>query len=395
MKKQILLMASLLGAVLAQAQTTDPMLTGWWFNTTNHMYNGILTDVEAVYYNSQYVYVKSSGIPNYYLDGQSVNNGSDQDATWRIPRIPQQAANPTGLIGGQAGLMLDGSVFFTPGDARSYNNAGTWNQLAYYFEGNDMDASNGHSTPDKMYHHHFDNLELHNWDSAKHSPIVGYAWDGYPVYGPFGYAHADGTGGIKRIRSGYKTKSYTTRTNGPSVGGQFPIGCYIEDWEYTAGYGDLDEHNGRFCQTPEYPNGTYAYFTTVDENYKPYYPYFTGPTFYGIVDNSNAGPNGGNTVLPGDATPYTPAGTSVAAIAAIESNINLAPVPVIANLTITLKEPREYSLRIYDVKGGLQHTQQIGKTTVIDMSRFSYGVYFVEVADMKAGSGFIKRIVKQ
>lgn len=395
MKKNLLLMTALLAAGITHGQETDPMLTGWWFNTTNHMYNGILTDVEAVYYNSQYVYVKSSGIPNYYLDGQSVNNGTDRNATWRLPRIPQQAASPTGLMGGPAGLMLDGSVFFTPGDARSYNNAGNWNQLAYYFEGTDMDASNGHSTPDKMYHHHFDNLKMHGWDSTVHAPIVGYAWDGYPVYGPFGYANADGSGGIKRIQSGYKTQTYTTRTNGPAVGGPFPIGCYVEDWEYTEGYGDLDAHNGRFCKTPEYPEGTYAYFTTVDSSYKPSYPYFVGPTFYGVVDNSNAGPGGGHSTVPADATQYNPGTTSLDEIKAIEYNITLSPVPVITALTIHLKESRKYAVAIYDLKGTAIIKRNITATTEVDMSSLPYGVYFVEVADKAGNRGFIRRIVKQ
>jgi hypothetical protein len=44
----------------------------------------------------------------------------------------------------------------------------------------------------------------------------------------------------------------------------------------------LDEHNGRFCVTPEYPNGIYCYFTTVDENHNSYYPYSVGPTYYGV-----------------------------------------------------------------------------------------------------------------
>jgi len=44
----------------------------------------------------------------------------------------------------------------------------------------------------------------------------------------------------------------------------------------------LDEHNGRFCVTPEYPNGVYAYFCTVDENWNSAYPYVVGPTFYGV-----------------------------------------------------------------------------------------------------------------
>jgi hypothetical protein len=383
----------LLLAKAAVAQITDPMIINWWFNTTNNKYNGILTDVEAVYYDAQYVYVKSSGIPKYYLDGQSVNNGKDLQATWRVPRTPTPATTHTSLMGGQSGLMLDGSVFFTPGDAQSYMNQGIWNRLAYYFEGNDMDASNGHSTPTNMYHHHFDNLELHNWDATKHSPIVAYAWDGYPVYGPYGYVNTDGTGGIKRIASSYVASTATTRTNGPAVNTQYPAGCFIEDWSYVASSGDLDEYNGRFCVTPEYPLGTYAYFTTVDASLKPLYPYFTGPTFYGIVATGNTGPTGGKNTIPGGATQYVP--TDVKEVDAIDAKIAVYPVPVTDDLNIRLSDNKEYRVVLYDVKGSILERKIINSSSKLDMRSYSYGTYFIEVTDIKENSGFVKRIVKQ
>jgi len=385
--------AAILLSQAVNAQSTDPQIINWWFNTTNHMYNSILTDVEAVYYNTANVYVKSSGIPNYYRDGVTHNDGKDMHATWQIPRVPVAATTPQGVMGGQMGLMLDGSVFFHPGDAQSYNNAGVWNRLAYYFEGVDMDPYNGHCTPQNQYHHHFDNLALHTWDASQHSPIVGYAWDGYPVYGPYGYANADGTGGIKRIASSYTTKSYTTRTSGPNVDATFPIGCFIEDWQYTSGSGDLDEHNGRLCKTPEYPGGTYAYFTTVDASLKPYYPYFIGPTFYGSFSNVNLGPTGGTVTVPTGATQYTP--PAEVAIAEIEKNVSLFPIPVEHDLTVQLTENRPYQLTIYDAKGAIIINKPLNATTAIDMSSFAYGVYFVQLTEVGSGSGFVKRIVKQ
>lgn len=393
-RKQLILGAFMLASQLAGAQVTDPMITGWWFNTTGHTYHGILTDVETVYYTSTYVYVKASDVPNYYADGVSVNNAADQHATWEIPRTPVPATTGPTLMGGQSGLMLDGSVCFTPGDAQSYMGAGIWNRLAYYFERPDMDAANGHSTPTNMYHHHFDNLKLHNWDSTHHSPIVGYAWDGYPIYGPYAYANTDGTGGIKRMRSGYQTYTYTTRTSGPAVGGTYPIGCFIEDWHFVSGSGDLDAHNGRFCKTPEYPSGTYAYFTTVDASLNPVYPYFIGPTFYGTVDMSNVGPSGGHSTVPGGATVYTPP-MSTQIVSAIESNISLYPIPVTDHLTIGIKENKEYTITVYGLKGNVISTQKITATTKIDMSNFAYGVYFVQVDDPTTNTGFIRRIVKQ
>jgi len=394
MNRNILLIALASFSLQTQAQVNDPMITNWWFNTTNHTYNGILTDVEAVYYTAQYVYVKTSGVPNYYQDGQSVNTAADLDATWQIPRVPQPAASPQGVMGGQTGLMMDGSVFFHPGDAQSYNNAGAWNRLAYYFE-KDMDPSNGHSTPMHMYHHHFDNLKLHTWDSTRHSPIVGFAWDGYPVYGPFGYTNTDGTGGIRRMRSGYTTYTYTTRTNGPNVNTQYPLGCFIEDWQYVAGSGDLDEHNGRFCVTPEYPNGTYAYFTTVDADFLPYYPYFTGPTFYGTFSNTNLGPNGGNAAVPGDAVRYVPSATGISEIKAIEANIDLYPIPVTDYLNIRLKEDKSYHAVLYDVKGNVLQAKDINASGRIDMQALPYGIYYIGLTSSSDKSGFVKRIVKQ
>lgn len=394
LKKQFLLALMFLYAGYAGAQAvTDPMITKWWFNTTNNKYNNILTDVEAVYYTTSIVYVKTSGVPNYYKDGVSHNNAKDLQAVWSLPRTQTPASSGPSVPGGQMGIMYDGSVFFHPGDAQSYNSAGVWNRLAYYFEGVDMDPYNGHSTPDQMYHHHFDNLALHDWDSSKHSPIVAYSFDGYPVYGPFGYANTDGTGGITRMKTSYSTKSYTTRTNGPAVNTQYPIGCFIEDWQYTAGSGHLDDHNGRFCKTPEYPNGTYAYFTTVDASLKPVYPYFIGPTFYGNLQTGNTGPTGGKTTVPGSATQYTPT-TSVKEVEEMDAMIAMYPVPVRDNLTVQLKADKAYTLTVYNLDGKVLLQKKINTTTQVDMSSYAYGVYIVGLND-ESGNGLMKRIVKQ
>ena len=41
--------------------------------------------------------------------------------------------------------------------------------------------------------------------------LLGYAFDGYPIYGPDGYANANGSGGIVRLRSSYRFRSITQR----------------------------------------------------------------------------------------------------------------------------------------------------------------------------------------
>ena len=117
-----------------------------------------------------------------------------------------------------------------------------------------------------------------------HSPIIGWAYDGNPIYGPYGYDTNTG-GTIRALRSGYKL---ATLSNRPALS-SWKQGFFCEDFVFT-GEGDLDEHNGRYCVTPDFPNGVYAYFSTVSdgfvessgpfENFKlPQYPYLIGNTF--------------------------------------------------------------------------------------------------------------------
>ena len=128
--------------------------------------------------------------------------------------------------------------------------------------------------------------------SNAHSPIIGWAYDGNPIYGPYGFSSITG-GSIKSMVSGYQLK---LKPNRPSTSLYAP-GFFVEDYEFIGG-GDLDEHNGRFCITPEYPEGVYAYFTTINEgqvdsvgpftNYKsPVFPYFIGNTYKSKPENFN------------------------------------------------------------------------------------------------------------
>ena len=109
-----------------------------------------------------------------------------------------------------------------------------------------------------------------------HSALIGWAYDGNPIYGPFAYKDPnDINSGIKRMESSFSVNtSYLDR---PSIG-EYPSKFFIEDNVYD-GSGDLDIHNGRFGKTPEFPDGIYAYFATRDDNDNPVYPYFVGPTY--------------------------------------------------------------------------------------------------------------------
>lgn len=130
--------------------------------------------------------------------------------------------------------------------------------------------------------------------SPNHSPIIGWAYDGCPIYGPYGYSTRSG-GTVTQMKSGYSLK---LKDNRPSTS-IFPLGFFADDYTYSKVSDEtiLDENNGRFCITPDYPNGVYAYFTTVNsvsetsgifKNYKePVFPYVVGENLKGVPDEFN------------------------------------------------------------------------------------------------------------
>jgi len=124
--------------------------------------------------------------------------------------------------------------------------------------------------------------------SGNHSPIVGWAYDGNPIYGPFGYSDPlDINSSIKILETGYSINS--TIENRSDL--NFPLGFFADDFSYTpTSTTDLDQHNGRFSKTPEYPNGVYAYFVGIDTvTQKPKFPYFIGHTYRSIPETLDTG----------------------------------------------------------------------------------------------------------
>ena len=122
-------------------------------------------------------------------------------------------------------------------------------------------------------------------DSKYHSPIIGWAYDGNPIYGPYGYANPSG-GAVTRMESGYEVEVSTSNRPNPSLYGD---GFFTEDYTFT-NKGHLDSHNGRFCVTPDYPKGVYAYFATIESinsgtepfnlSRAPKFPYIIGPSYH-------------------------------------------------------------------------------------------------------------------
>lgn len=298
-------------ACTASAAAVPPVVSLWKMNTTGATgYGGFAADVTVVRYSSTNVYVTAQGIPSYSIGPWpgSPNTATGLGWVFKLPIAPTPNTG-TGVTvpGGHVGVLRDGTTIYNPGDAQSYNNLGIWNRIAWYFERTSFDSCMGHPSPQREWHPHvIPSCLLGSENGTKHSPLIGFAFDGYPIYGPYGYNNPDGTGGIARMETGFRTRSITARTTrpngtaltpsqyGPAIGTTYPLGCFVEDWEFVSGWGDLDIHNGRTCVTPEFPTGTYAYFVTVDAAGAPLYPYMLGTTFYGTVPAGNTGPAGGH-----------------------------------------------------------------------------------------------------
>ncbi len=329
----MLVFLPLLLAVLP-AQQVDPEVAAWRQNldgtkgqspagNIHSVVSQIEADVQRVRENNNNVYVEATGIPSHPIGpwGNNPNMAVDRNWTFRITKNPTPATNHTNTPFGQMGVAVNGVVLYNALDARSYRNRGIWMQLAPYFEGLSMDVGPGHPQQDGSYHYHAlpELLLAQRGDNPQyHSPIIGFAFDGYPIYGPYGFSNPDGTGGVARMGTSFRTRNITVRDSlpdgtqlpppdhGPPVSSQYPLGCYAEDYEFVVGLGHLDEHNGRDCVTPEFTGGIYAYFVTLDSTGEPAYPFILGPTYYGTLDTANTGPNGGHVNVPSGASDHNP-----------------------------------------------------------------------------------------
>lgn len=350
--KIFIVLTSLLIATNVLAQS--PYLSAWLRNntitarhyskTTGALINDAdLANVQSVQYNSTDVYITTTGLPAYitgpFLDGNT-NVAGNQNATFRFPLVPTvNTGTKTATTGGNIGIFINGVALFDYRDGVAWNNntlalcggpgnptcpggpmaTQAWNRDAIVAERAGFDCAKGH--PAGTNYHHHQNPSAFNLDlnilsnvctlyaadglyvinSTKHSPLLGFAYDGYPIYGAYGYANTNGTGAITRMKSSYQLRNITTRTAGAPINTTYPLGYFREDYEFVANASSdyLDVHNGRFCVTPEFPAGTYAYFCTVDINHNSAYPYVIGPTYYGNVSAAKV------TTIPSGTTTYT------------------------------------------------------------------------------------------
>ncbi|MBK7966195.1 MAG: YHYH protein [Bacteroidetes bacterium] len=428
MKKIVVFLLLLITSSSMQAQT-NPAILSWLQNNTvtaRHYVAGnstpindaALVNVQTVQYNTSDVYISTTGLPSYvtgpFLDGNP-SLATNQNAIFRFPLSPvQNTGTAVVTTPGNIGVFINGVALFDYRDGVAWN-ANTnalcggpgnppcpggmgatqaWNRDAIVAERGGFDCSKAHPA-NGNYHHHQNpsafNLDLvvvssicnlynadglYVIDSTTHSPLIGFAYDGFPIYGAYGYQNVNGTGPIVRIKSSYQLRNITTRTTsptgasvtaGPVVSTTYPLGYFREDYEYiptsvsTPDF--LDEHNGRFCVTPEYPNGIYCYFATVDANWNSAYPYVVGPTFYGTLVAAKV------TNVPGGTTTYTPGTSGLFEHSNVELNVNVFPNPTSELLVIQLLDlnREDTEIALYGISGKL-----IDKTTVYQGATIGY-----------------------
>jgi hypothetical protein len=433
MKKITIAFGALLMSITSMFAQTNPAITSWLQNTTTTgsyymsgnsttISNNILVNCQMVEYSTNNVFIHTKGIPSYptgpFLDGNP-SQAEDQDAIFKFPLNPtQNSGTPTSTTMGNIGVFINGVALFDYRDGVAWNPATNslcggpgnppcpggpgatmdWNRDAILAEMSGFDCSKGHPAMGNYHHHQnpsafdldlnvvsticnlYDADGLYAIDSTQHSPLIGFAYDGFPIYGAYGYVNTDGTGGIVRIKSSYQLKTTRGTGNVPSET-SWPLGTFREDYEYVnhSSQSDyLDEHNGRFCVTPEYPNGIYCYFTTVDSNWNSAYPYAVGPTFYGVYQDRKVNLVDENTTVY-DAT-----------LSTVESdlenkNIKIFPNPTSDFIAIQIGGLNNQGLciKLFDIQGKLLRESKINKGQTIsyfDIQTVYSGTYIIELS---------------
>jgi hypothetical protein len=441
MKKSIFTALIFLSFITSKAQLS-PAITSWLQNTTETgsyymqgnsttISNNILVNCQQVEYSIDFVYIMATGIPSYptgpFLDGNP-SNAANQSLIFKFPLNPEANTGPLDSTnGGNIGAFVNGVALFDFRDGTGWDTANNrlcggpgnppcpggpmnltdWNRDAIPAEMEGFDCSKGHPAMGNYHHHQnpsafkldlnvvsticnlYDADGLYAIDASQHSPLIGFAYDGFPIYGAYGFQNVDGSGGITRIKSSYELRNITERTHwadgtdvddGPSISATYPLGYFREDYEFITNTGEeyLDEHNGRFCVTPDYPNGTYAYFATVDENWNSFYPYAVGPTFYGNAEDRVVNSiNETTTIYDGT--------LGITEVEFKNIDISIFPNPASDLIAIQLGTllATDMIVELFDISGKLVNSSKINKGSTIsyfDVQSVYEGTYLIKIS---------------
>lgn len=224
--------------------------------------------------------LRSNGVPDHKTGAFPNRNNPHtiqaQNYVFRVPAKPEIASRITPLGLQRFGFAVNG-VPFEPALAEWYlgQRESPWQYEA--LSGAiplGIDASFADVHANGAYHYHglpvelLDRLRI---TRGQHSPLIGWAADGFPIYAGNGYEQPKNSQSrVVRLDSSYRLKRGFRPSGAGAPGGNFD-GTFIADYEFVEGHGSLDECNGRFCVTPEFPEGTYAYFLTLDWPVVPRY----------------------------------------------------------------------------------------------------------------------------
>ncbi len=244
-----------------------------------------------------------------------------------LPLAPIATSTECDTGAGSVGYYVNGTSVFNWTDTQTYNSEGVWSTLAPEAELYDVDICGGHAANGE-YHHHFYSqclADLVGDTGNSHSPLYGFAADGYPIYGPWedsgqlalsawrardydNPASATGCGSAGRrtclLVDQYDVSLGTTATDfeGPDIDGTYtslsrndfdtPSGFFFEDWYWDQslsqrGGAYLDQYNGHSDATRGYHY--HVTIKIVEGAIIPAFPYSVGPRFAGeLQDNANA-----------------------------------------------------------------------------------------------------------
>jgi YHYH protein len=148
-------------------------------NKPKHPFN----DNVKITFTDEHMIVESDGIPNHetgkFPNADNPNRILKQSYRFFIPLKPKLADKPTKTPMGPIGVAINGIPFYN-----QFNKEGQDAVKAEVF-----DSCCGHPDPKGAYHYHkypvcvkspFKN------EADKHSPLIGYAFDGFAIYGPNG-----------------------------------------------------------------------------------------------------------------------------------------------------------------------------------------------------------------
>ncbi|MFP6900395.1 MAG: YHYH protein [Opitutales bacterium] len=175
----------------------DSWLKPGWLDRKGDMMTKVVyvPDSVVITVTDEHLVMKSKNLPNHptanfpdysrKIDGNP-NYVAEQNLTFYLPLVPKRNTRAIAmdkrntnraLPGGPIGVAANGVIFFNPFDHIAEADA-VWR----------LDRCCGHPSPNSQYHYHkYPVCVKSPWadDGEGHSPVIGFAFDGYPVYGPY------------------------------------------------------------------------------------------------------------------------------------------------------------------------------------------------------------------